>query len=150
MHQNNHKGLILLNLLKILLDFRVNSYLNLDFNFSKSFMLFSFDKVTTSACNIVSVISNVAPDGGTIGGLRTVFTDISAKTQFFDHAKINSISQLINGISKLFQKLLKYFKGITTSAFVNESLFGGVFPTIPLLYLKDSELVERGSFGSSL
>ena len=90
------------------------------------------------------------PDGGTIGGLGTAFTDISANTQFFDHVKINSISQLINGIFKLFEKLLKYFKGITTFPFVNESLFGGVFPTILVLHLKDSELVESGSFDSSL
>ena len=98
----------------------------------------------------MSVILNVAPVGGTIGGSRTAFTNISAKTQFFDHVKINSTSQLINGISKLLQKLLKYFKGITTSAFVHESLFCGVFPTIRVLYIKDSELVESGSFDSSL
>ena len=90
------------------------------------------------------------PDGGTIGELRTAFTDISANTQFFDHVKISSISQLINGIFKLFQKLLKYFKEITTFPFVNESLFGSVFPTILVLHLKDSELVESGSFDSSL
>ena len=78
----------------------------------------------------MSVILNVPPDGVTIGGLRTAFTDISTKTQFFDHVKINSTSQLINGISKLLQKLLKYFKEIETSASVNESLFGAVFPTI--------------------
>ena len=113
-------------------------------------MSFSFDEVTTGMYNFVSVILNVAPDGGTIGGLRTAFTDISAKTQFFDHVKINSISQLINGISKLLQKLLKYFKGITTSASVNKSLFGDVFHTILVFYLKDSELVENGSFDSSL
>ena len=112
-------------------------------------MTFSFDKVTTGAYNFVSVVLNVAPDGGTIGGLRTAFTDISAKTQFFDHVKINSTSQLINGISKLLQKLLKYFKGITTT-FVNESLFCGVFPTVLVSYLKDSESVESGSFDSSL
>ena len=68
-----------------------------------------------------------APDGGTIGGLKTAFTDISAETQFFDHVKINSISQLINGISKRLQKLLEYFKGTTTSPSVNESLFGWCF-----------------------
>ena len=94
----------------------------------------------------MSVILNVAPVGGTIGGLRTAFTNISAKTQFFDHVKINSTSQLINGLSKFLQKLLKYFKGITNSAFVNESLLCGVFPTILVFYLKDSESVESGFF----
>ena len=55
-------------------------------------MSFSFDKVTTGTYNFVSVIWNVAPDGGTIGGLRTAFTYISTKTHFLDHAKINSTS----------------------------------------------------------
>ena len=39
---------------------------------------------------------------------------ISAKTQFLDQVKINSVSQLINGIFKAFQKLLICFSGITT------------------------------------
>ena len=112
-------------------------------------MSFSFDKVTTGTYNFVSVVLNVASDGGKIGGLRTAFTDISAKAQFFDHVK-DHVSQLINGISKLLQKLLKYFKGITTSLFANESLFCGVLPTILVLYLKDSELEESRSFDSSL
>ena len=100
----------------------------------------------------MSVILNVAPDGATIGGLPTcaTLTVISAKTQFLDQVKINSTSQLINGIFKALQKLLKCFNGITTSAFVNQSLSSGVFPTILVLYLKDSELEERGSLGSSL
>ena len=70
------------------------------------------------------------------------FIVISAKTQFLDQVGIISTSQLINGISKLLQKLLKCFSGITTSAFVNESLFCGIFPVILVLYLKDSELEE--------
>ena len=113
-------------------------------------MSFSSDKVTTGTYNFLSFIWNIAPDEGTNGGLRIALTNISAKTQFFEHVKINSISQLINDISKLLQKLLKYFKGITTSASVNESLFGGVFAIILVFYLKDSELVQSGSFGSSL
>ena len=75
---------------------------------------------------------------------------ISAKTQFLYQVKINSTSQLISEIFKLLQKLLKYFKGVTSFAFVNESLSSGVFPTILVLYLKDSELEERGLLGSSL
>ena len=81
------------------------------------------------------------------GGVLTV---ISAKTQFFDQVKINSTFQLINGIFKALQKLLKCFSGITTFEFVNESLFCRVFPAIIVSYLKDSELEERGSLGSSL
>ena len=112
-------------------------------NCSKSFVSFSFDKVTSGTYNFVSVTWNNAPDG-------VKFAVISAKPQFLDKVKINSTSQLINGISKLLQKLLKCFSGITTFAFANESLFCGVFPTTFALYLKDSELGERGLLGSSL
>ena len=52
---------------------------------------------------------------------------ISAKAQFFDQVKIISTLQLIKGIFKLLQKLPNCFSGITTFAFVNESLFSGVF-----------------------
>ena len=113
-------------------------------------MSFSFDKVTTRTYNFVSVILNFAPDGATIAGLTPAFIVISAKTQFLDQVKINSTSQLINGLFKLLQKLLNCFSGTTTYAFVNESLSSGVFPTILVLYLKDSELEERGLLGSSL
>ena len=99
---------------------------------------------------MVSVILDFAPDGATITKLTPAFTVILAKTQFLDQVKVNSSSQLINGISKLLQKLLKSFSGITTFAFGNKSLFRGVFPTILALYLKYSELEERGSLGSSL
>ena len=110
-------------------------------------MSFSFDKVTTGTYNFVSVILNVSPDGATIDGSASASTVISAKTQFLNQVRIISTSQLINGISKLLQKLLKCFNGTMTSASVNESLSCGVFPTILVLYLKDSELVERGSLG---
>ena len=62
----------------------------------------------TGRYNFVSVISNVAPDGATITGLPpcAALTIISAKTQFFDQVKISSISQSINGIFKVFQKLV--------------------------------------------
>ena len=113
-------------------------------------MSFSFDKVTTGTYNFVPFVLNVAPDGATFAGLAPAFTDISAKTQFLDQVKINSTSQLIKGISKLLQKLLKCFNGITTFAFVNESLSSGVFPTMLVLYLKDLELEERGLLCSSL
>ena len=104
-------------------------------------MLFSFDKLTTGTCSFVSVILTVAADGTTIAGLSpsASLVAISAETQFFDQVKISSTSQLIGGIFKLLQKLLKCFNVITTSAFFNESLSSGVFPTIFVLYLKDSE-----------
>ena len=87
--------------------FHFKVLLNPDFNFSKSFMSFSFDKVTTGTNNFVSFIWNSNPAGGLFA------TVISAKTQFLDQLKINSTSQLINGISKFLKKLLKCFNGIT-------------------------------------
>ena len=107
-------------------------------------MSFSFEKVTTGTYNFVSFISNVVPNRTTIAGSTSASTVISAKTQFLDQVKINSTSQLINRIFKALQKLLQCFSGITTSAFANESLSSGVFPTIFVLYLKDSEIRERG------
>ena len=100
----------------------------------------------------MSVILNLAPDGATIAGLSpsASLAIVSAKTQFLDQVKINSTTQLMNGIFKSLQKLLKCFSRITTFAFVNQSLSSGVFPAILALYLKDSELEERGLLGSSL
>ena len=87
-------------------------------------MSFSFDRVKTGTYDFVAVILNVAPDGATIYGGSLLFpaasTVISARAQFFVQVRINHISQLINGIFKFFQKLLKYFNAITTFAFVNE------------------------------
>ena len=71
-------------------------------------MSFSFDKVTTGTYSFVSVFLNSNPVGGLFAAA------ISAKTQFLDQVKINYISQLINGIFKTLQKLLKCFGGITT------------------------------------
>ena len=71
-------------------------------------MSFSFGKVTTWTYNFVSVIWNSNPVGGLFAAA------ISAKTQSLDQVKISSISQLINGIFKVSQKLLKCFSGITT------------------------------------
>ena len=75
----------------------------------------------------MSFILNFAPDGATIAWSAAASTFILAKTQFLDQVKINSASQLISGIFKLLQKLLKYFRGITSFTFGNESLFSGVF-----------------------
>ena len=99
--------------------------LNPDFNCSKSFISFSFDKVTTGTYNFVSVILNFASGGAAIAGSSPYasFVVISAKTQFLDQVKINSTSQLISGIFKLLQKLLKCFSGITTSVSFLPTLF---------------------------
>ena len=88
--------------------------LNPDFNCSNNLLSFSADKVTTGTYNLQSVISNLALVGelirfaGAAGGpLKTLPTS----THYLYQDKINVISQLINGISKLLQKLPKYFKG---------------------------------------
>ena len=58
------------------------------------------------------------------------------------------IAQFVNGISRVLQKLLKYFNGTTISMFVLLSA-SGVFPVILILYVNDSEFTIL-SFGSSL
>ena len=57
-------------------------------------------------------------------------------------------SQLVNGISRVLQKLFKYFNGtiISTSFSLPAA---GVFPVIFILDLNDSESAKL-SFGSSL
>ena len=88
-------------------------------------MSLSFDKVTTGTYNFLSFISNVNTTGATIAGLlhSVSFVVISAKAQFFDQVKIYSTSQLISGIFKFLQKLLKCFSGITTSVPFLPTLF---------------------------
>ena len=97
--------------------FHFKVLLNPDFSCSKSFVTFSFDKVLTGTYSFVSFVENSNPVGVTIAGLSpyTSLVVILAKTQILEQIKINSISQLINGIFKTLQKLLKCFSGITTS-----------------------------------
>ena len=79
-------------------------------------MSFSFHKVTTGTYNFVSVILNSNLVGATIAGLlpsASLVCHINQKT-ILDQGKINSTSQLISRIFKLFQKLLKCFSGIRT------------------------------------
>ena len=68
-------------------------------------------------------------------------------TQFLDQGKIRLTSQLINSISRVLQKLLKYFNGtiISTSLVL---LSAGVFPVIVILDLNDSDrvMLSLGSF----
>ena len=75
----------------------------------KVFFSFYLDKVLTGTYNLVPAIWNSNPVHGLFAAA------ISGITQFFDQFKISSISQLISGIFKLFQKLLKCFTGLTTS-----------------------------------
>ena len=62
-------------------------------------------------------------------------------TQFSVHYKIRFISQLVNGISNVLQKLLKCFNGTTISTF-SFSVFSN-FPVILVLQSKNFEsLIE--------
>ena len=83
------------------------------FYFSNNLMSFSFDKVTIEIQLVDYLLLSYQ-----LG-------------RNFDQVRIISTSQLINGISKFLEQLLKYFSGITISV--------SFLPT-----LKDSELVERG------
>ena len=57
-------------------------------------------------------------------------------TQFLDHVKIRLTSQLINGISSVLPKLLRYFNGtIISTSFVLSA--AGAFPVISILDLND-------------
>ena len=80
----------------------------------------------------MSVIWNSNPNGATIAGLPScaALTVISAKTQFLDQVKINSTSQLIKGIFKLLQKLLKCFSGLTVPVSFLPNLFAS-YPSSP-------------------
>ena len=99
--------------------------LNPDFNCSNSLLSFSADKVTTGTYNLQSVISNFVSVGELIAAAGSHLKALPTSTHTLYQDKINVISQLINGISKLLQKLPKYFKGIAivTSSFSSSPAF---------------------------
>ena len=66
------------------------------FSYFNSFTLSPVDKVTTGTQSFVPVIEN------------SVFPTAEEITHFLDQVKSRIISQLINGISRVLQKLLKY------------------------------------------
>ena len=83
--------------------FKLITFLKPDFNCCNNFALSCVDKVTTVTYNFVSVILNVpAP-------VELVITQVD------DHVKIKLTSQLIKGISRVLQKLFKYFNGTIIS-----------------------------------
>ena len=85
---------------------------------------------------------------GRIPCALAVVVVISVKTQFIDQVNIKDTSQLTNGISNVFEKLLRCFNGTGNStSFVFPLL--AVFPVILSRYLKDSEFVI-GSIKMSL
>ena len=61
-------------------------------------------------------------------------------TQSSDQDKMRLISHLVNGISSVLQKLIKYFNGaVTSTSFVLPA--AGVFPVILILHLNNSDCV---------
>ena len=74
-----------------------------DFNYGINFALSWVDKVTTGTEKFVSVIVNVGFQSAT---LELIIT------QFSDQVKISLASQFIKGISRVLQKILRYFNGI--------------------------------------
>ena len=91
--------------------------LNLDFNCSNNLLSFSTDKVTTGTYDLQSVISKFALVGELIRFAAAAGRPLKAlptSTHSLYQDKINVISQLINGISKLLQKLPKYCEGIAS------------------------------------
>ena len=95
--------------------------MNTVFNCSKSLLSSSLDKATTGTYNLVSVILNVASVGllitATAGSASGPASHVAllAITQFSDQGQIRFISQLIYGISGVFQKLFKCFNSTTIS-----------------------------------
>ena len=84
--------------------------MNPDFHCCNNFTLSLVHKVTTGTQRSVSVIAKVV----------TRFP--LEMTKFADQVRIRLILQLIKGISRVLQKLLKYFNGTVISAFLISSL----------------------------
>ena len=100
--------------------------MNPAFNYSKSLLSFSVDKVTTGTYNLQSVTLKVAPLENDHELLDAAVTNLFSKlviTQVADQFKDKDTSQLINGISSVLQKLLKYFNGTEISTSFVPSLF---------------------------
>ena len=96
-----------------------------DFNYSSTFASSWVDKVTTGTYSFVSVILNL------LSPVESVITQVD------DHIKKRLTSQLIIGISRVLQILLKYFKRtIILSSFV--LLPAGVHPVIFTLDVNNS------------
>ena len=103
--------------------FQLIVLLKLDFNFSSNLILSWVDKVTTGTYSYVSVIANVV-----------AFVSLD-NTHLLDQVKMRLISQLIKDISRILQKLLKYFNGTIISTF--SVLQSAVLPVIFCLNLNE-------------
>ena len=107
--------------------FQLTTLLKPEFICSNNFALFCIDTVTTGTYNLASLIANVPIP------VELVITEVD------DHVNIKIISQLIKGISRAFQKLVKYLIGaIISISFSLPSI--EVLPVIFILDLNDLEL----------
>ena len=104
-----------------------------------SFWLSLADKVTTGTYNFVSLIVKII--------LQELALALSApaadKTQYFVHLRFNTTLQLINGILRDLQKLLKYFNSAVIAAFFKIPFVPStsVFSNNLSLYSKDLKLL---------
>ena len=112
--------------------------LNPVFNFPKSLLSFSADKVTTGTCSFVSFILKFAflrlliPASGSASGSASLVA-LLVITQFLGQVRVKDTSQLINGMSSVLQKLLKNFKGTAISTSTFSTLLPSNFPLILVL-----------------
>ena len=109
--------------------------LNPDFNCSNSLLSFSADKVTTGTYILLSFISNLASVGDLIAvigglgcGLGAFLKALPTSTHSLYQDKINVISKLINGLSKLLQ--INNFNGIAISTSSISNSPAAKLPTI--------------------
>ena len=82
-------------------------FVKLNFNFSISFALSWVDKVATGKQSLVSIIENNV----------AWFALLVPIMQFLDQFRSRLISQLLNGISIVLEKLFRYFNGTILSVF---------------------------------
>ena len=114
-------------------------FLNPVFNCSKCLLLFSADKVSTGTCNLQSIILKTAFVGlliltttGSASGSAFLIA-LLVNAQFSDHIKSKEIFQLINGMSSVLQKLLRYFNGTTILISSFSTLLPSNFPMMLVL-----------------
>ena len=109
-----------------------------DYNCCNSFALSWVGKITTRTRSVVSVIANFSTPAE------------SVITQVDEQVRMRLVSQLIKGISRVLQKLLKYFNGtaISTSFALSAAEFFPLF--IPWIWMIQKVLKYHFSHRSSI
>ena len=99
-------------------------------------MSFSADIVATRTYSLQSVILKVTfvglliPATGGSASRSASLVALLVITQFSDQVKVKNICQLINGMSSVLQKLLKYCNGTTISTSSFSTFLPSNFPVI--------------------